>query len=296
MPEITSIIPVYFDGGMPLKYFKDALVSIYSQSLPPKEIIISDDTTNISDYPEFKDLMNDSPIPLRYLRNPGTSGMGYNSNFALAHVTTGFTHILHADDRLSSSNMYFEAVKLLETLGVDWGFFCGKVNERTFIPYFDPSMIFGKNSLGGPSGMFARTKVYYEYDANLEMLVDVEQYKRIYDSHGNPAIFFDCFITYGVGEWQSQNRITSNKFQSELVYVVEKSEKNELLAHSYLSTRGDSIHKIRLNKSLLRLKKVSYLVYAKKSLLLHFDILVEKMVSWISVNKKFQVRLGIRLP
>jgi hypothetical protein len=173
--------------------------------------------------------------------------------------------------------MYFEAVKLLEKSGVAWGFFCGKVNDRTFIPSFEPGIIFGKNLLGGPSGMFARTKFYYEYDTNLEMLVDVEQYKRIHDSHGNPVIFYDCFVNYGVGEWQSQNKITKNKFHSELVYVLEKSKENQLLAQFFISSRGDSIHKIRLNKALLTLKKISFLVYSKNFLILQLDVLVKKL-------------------
>jgi glycosyltransferase involved in cell wall biosynthesis len=256
--ELTSIIPVYLDNGMPLKYFKNSLDSICNQKYSPIEIIVTDDTSDISKYPEFNEILLKSSIPIRYLKNRTIKGMAGNSNNALKEVKTKYVHILHSDDQIVNAEFYLDAIDELKKNNAKWLFAGGTVANNSSVPFYSEFLIFGLNSLGGPSGMIAETSSYVRYDLNLRMLVDVYQYQKVFSKFGPPVIMREISIEYGVGKWQVQNNIKLNEYVNELIYVIENSNYANEKVLAFLNSPGNYSLKIRFISALYATKRINY--------------------------------------
>ena len=221
---ITTIIPTFFDSGLPIKRFIECVESIEQQTVKPDKILITDDSIDDTKRKLFLSALKIFSIPIFYIKNNNNRGMGSNSNNGLANVNSEFVHILHSDDKLISNKAYRNMLEEINKPGSIWTFSAGIVNNKIESPSLNDLLWMGKNSLGGPSGLFTRIHNYLEYDTNLKMLVDVEQYFRMFKNFGPPSFISDPLIEYGVGSWQVQRNFSQKCVRAEMSYILEKHE------------------------------------------------------------------------
>lgn len=244
--DITTIIPTYFDSGVPFSRFISCLESIGKQTIKPRKVIITDDSKDSALIKRLQEVLLDFHLPIEYVRNSNHRGMGSNSNNGLAKATSSYVHILHSDDCLSDNQAYEKMLEKISESQSGWVFSGGRAGANEQKPKLNKHLIFGINSLGGPSGLFARRENYLFYDTRLRMLVDVEQYSRILNEFGPPVTIEEPLIDYGVGIWQVQNNIKSREIVTEYKYILDKYPKSrEILKDLQESTRDTQI-KFRL--------------------------------------------------
>ena len=244
--DITTIIPTYLDSGIPFSRFISCLESVGKQTIKPRKIIITDDSKDSDLIKRLQEVLMDFHLPIEYLRNSSVRGMGSNSNNGLAKATTSYVHILHSDDCLSDDQAYEKMLGKISESHSGWVFSGGRAGPNEQKPRVNKHLIFGINTLGGPSGLFALRENYLYYDTRLKMLVDVEQYSRILKEFGHPVIIEEPLIDYGVGNWQVQNNIKSREIVTEYSYILEKyPESREILEDLQESTQ-DTHLQIRL--------------------------------------------------
>lgn len=254
---ITTIIPTYFDSGIPLSRFKLCLESIGLQTVRPVKIIITDDSKKFDFMNELWPILKDFDIPIEYVKNPNSPGMGSNSNFGLTNTSSQFVHILHSDDCLDDIEAYEKMLCEINKCPSGWVFAGGRVDLIVNDPALNDFLIFGVNTLGGPSGLFALREKYLSYDTELKMLVDVEQYSRMITKFGPPGIINEPLIEYGVGPWQVQNNISAKEVILEYKYILEKypevKQKIEILEETstdlQMQVRLKKLHLLMLDKN-----------------------------------------------
>jgi glycosyltransferase involved in cell wall biosynthesis len=220
--EITTVIPLYLDSGLPIEKFQKCIESISKQTLKPVEIIISDDSTKVDFSQEIKNFMEKISIPYRYIFFPEADGIGSNSNNGLKKVKSKYVHILHADDQLINFQVYEKMLKVLIEENRDWVIAGSLIEERSHFPRYNNFLILGENSLGGPSAMFAKTESYLQYDPIFHMMVDVDQYVRISLKCGAPALILEPLIVCGVGDWQVQKKLSESEVFTEISLLKNK--------------------------------------------------------------------------
>jgi hypothetical protein len=246
--SITTVIPTYFDSGIPLGRFESCLESIRRQTIRPEKIIITDDSKKVDFMNTLWPSLKDFDIPIEYIKNPNSRGMGSNSNFGLSNTSSQFIHILHSDDCLDDSEAYEKMLCEINICPSGWIFVGGRVNLLVNSPTLNDFLMFGINTLGGPSGLFALREKYLSYDTELKMLVDVEQYSRMITEFGPPGIINEPLIEYGVGPWQVQNNISSKEIILEYKYILEKYPEVKKKIEILEETSTDLEMQIRLKK------------------------------------------------
>jgi glycosyltransferase involved in cell wall biosynthesis len=244
--DITTIIPTYFDSGVPFSRFISCLESVGNQTIKPSKIIITDDSKDSELIKQLKEILKDFQLPILYTRNSNDRGMGSNSNNGLAKATTRFVHILHSDDCLSNNHAYEKMLDKISESPSGWVFSGGRAAGNEQNPKVTKYLIFGINTLGGPSGLFALRENYLSYDTRLKMLVDVEQYSRILQEFGPPLTIDEPLIDYGVGNWQVQNNIKSREIVAEYIYILEKYPESRKILQEIQETTRDTRLQMRL--------------------------------------------------
>ncbi|CAB4576918.1 unannotated protein [freshwater metagenome] len=244
--EITTVIPLYLDSGLPLEKFQKCIESICKQTLKPIEIIISDDSSKVDFSEEIKNFMEKITIPYRYIYFPEADGIGSNSNNGLRKVKSKYVHILHADDQLANFQVYEKMLKVLIKENRDWVIAGSLIENRSHFPKYNDFLILGENSLGGPSTMFAKTESYLQYDPIFHMMVDVEQYLRISLKFGAPALILEQLIVCGVGEWQVQKKLSESEIFTEISLLKNK--------HPLIWNQMKKSSELNLNQRILILK------------------------------------------
>ncbi len=217
--EISTVIPVFLDSGLPFEVFAQAVNYVFEQSVLPAEIIISDDSTSriIENWLEVTDF--DPKVKIVYVRNTGKKGVSGNSNFGAMQVTGEYIHFLHYDDFIINRFAYEEALRKLSSGDKSWLLFGSESNGIATIPDLDNLNLFGINSVGGPSAVFIKSNAFDYFDEELSMLMDIEFYKRTLSKYGPPVVLRNVYLKFGFGDWQIKNNIGLRAIQNELEYL-----------------------------------------------------------------------------
>jgi hypothetical protein len=146
----------------------------------------------------------------------------------------------------------------------------GIVADRKVTPSINNFLILGKNTLGGPSGMFSLASCYEPYETRLRMLVDVYQYQEMIENFGLPTIFPDAYIEYGVGAWQVQKSVDSREYVNELSFIFGNSASAKTYSRELLTSKGDFELKILTLRALFKTGELSLLIFSLNFCLLKF--------------------------
>lgn len=133
--QISVLIPTYKRP----KLFLEAFHSVLSQTLPPFEILIGDDSPDSATEELVAELVKTSPIPLRYFHHNPRRDQGGNVEFLINHAAGTHICLLHDDDLLEPT-----ALEIL---------------AKPFEQYPDLTASYGKPHLINADGSSAHQKI-----------------------------------------------------------------------------------------------------------------------------------------
>lgn len=221
---ITTIIPTFIISAFDLDRLHRALLSIESQTLLPHQILISDDTENDEWVQKLFLQLSEYKLPLRYIRNSGESNASKNTNFAVSEAMGEFLHILHQDDWIINTNFYAETLDALSGQGYAWSLAIGVTDGRINFPRFNKALIFGFNSIGGPSALVIKREEWIPLDDNYLLLPDVVHFTQLRRKLGPPYISKKACIEYGIGKHKLTNRITHKEIEADIDQLLHSGE------------------------------------------------------------------------
>jgi glycosyltransferase involved in cell wall biosynthesis len=252
---------VYFDNGAGFELFLRAFKSLEMQTNPPLEVIITDDSKKVNLQSEILEVLANSKLNTKYVRNSHKQGVAGNSNNGLMNLAGEIFHVLHLDDKLLEEQSYRTVVDFFEKSGHPWVFFAGFLGGDKFIPTENEFIALGQNTFGGPSGLFIRSHVEGFYDEDLRMYVDTDLISRLLQDYPKGCFSDAAVISYGAGPWQIQRNTTIQQLIRELELIVTKDYVTApLIRRSKWGIKGAN-HKRIIGRALLnqgRISKVEY--------------------------------------
>jgi glycosyltransferase involved in cell wall biosynthesis len=247
MPKVSICIPAY---NQP-EYLSKTLTSVLMQSYTDYEVIITDDSpsTIVEDMVKSFDFKG----VLKYFHNDQPLGSPKNWNYCISKAKGDYIKIMHHDDWFTNSNSLEAFVKNIENTGADFVFcdaalFFEKRNAkglhcpgRDMLLKLknDPSILFFRNFVGGPSIALFKRDDTISFDENLKWLVDVDFYIQYLKKH--PAFFHieEPLLTILT---DSNNSVTNSCLNNKAVEVfenfylfnkIEKTMNARQLFHAY---------------------------------------------------------------
>lgn len=213
---ITTIIPVYIRDDRDIYHLKRALDSIIAQAKHPEKILVSDDS-NLEKYiNKVRLLLEDTELETEYIRNPGQSNASDNTNFAVNTATSEIIHILHQDDWLIAPSFYEEVHEAIVMKNYSWILAKGITSQSHNIPKITSTLIFGFNSVGGPSALAMKREFWIDLNSEFLLLPDVIQFTQLSKKLGSPYITKEICIAYGTGDHKLTNRISNDEIKQEI--------------------------------------------------------------------------------
>jgi glycosyltransferase involved in cell wall biosynthesis len=226
-PEISVCIPAYEMNGYGALYLEASLERLAEQDFQNFEVIVSDqslDDAVKSVCERRSDTMN-----ISHLWNRGSKRQAStNINYALDHTHGRILKVLFQDDYLCDRrSLSIIHEKFVET-GCDW-LLCGsgivedgKNVKRPMIPLLTEKLHFGKNTVSSPSVLAIDRRCAERFDENLIWLMDVEFYKRLWDTKGLPAIVNTTLVANRIHDHQVSGKVDRKMQARELDYIWKK--------------------------------------------------------------------------
>lgn len=196
MKSISVAIPVRIVDIEQHQALLRCLTSVFSQSMRPREVIISVDGSACS----LEKSLNYEFAEENYkiVVNPNGPGIAINSNNALNFCKGDLVHILHQDDEIISRSCYESVLEKYQAEEFNWLMLEGVTKSGKRIePSFDSHTKFGINKMGGPSGLIAPIENYLEFDSAYSMMTDVVNFELYFRKYGPPTILSTPWILYG---------------------------------------------------------------------------------------------------
>jgi len=193
MTKVSVCIPTYEVNGKGVEYLNHSLTLLQKQTYQDFEVIVSDHSIN----DDIKKLCDDwkSRLDIQYVANDyGRGSISCNTNVAIKHAKGEVIKILFQDDFLyDEQSLEIQLVHLLGNHNQWLVTACCHYNDKSglhnpFYPKYNDGIHYGQNTISCPSVlMFRNTDVEF-FNEDLNWLMDVEYYKRMYDKFGLPAI------------------------------------------------------------------------------------------------------------
>jgi glycosyltransferase involved in cell wall biosynthesis len=225
--KLSICIPTYEMGGKGVEYLGELFQSLANQSFRDFEVIVSDHSVSV----DIENLCNQWKSILNikhYYNDVGRGSLSINTNNAIKKATGEIVKILFQDDLLYDNTS-------LETLLVHFlgnhnhwlvSACCHLKNNQLVNPHYPryhDNIQYGENTISSPSVLMFKNEDLVLFDENLVWLMDVDYYKRLYDTFGLPSI---CnYITTIIREHDTQatNTIaTTERKNQEYQYITDK--------------------------------------------------------------------------
>jgi len=216
-PFFSIAIPTYGYEGEGVEFLNFNLDILAKQTFKNFEIVISDHSTD-STIKNVCDQWRDK-LDIKYvLCDKGRGVISPNINNAMHHCKGDWIKILFQDDFLYNKNslqIQHDFIKSNQDMTWLMTKFYHSNNGFDFYNLYTPHWVddiwTGNNRMGCPSGMTLKNKDLIFFDENLNLFMDVDFYKRMYDLYGNPYILNE--ITYVNRTWGA--RLTDTITQEE---------------------------------------------------------------------------------
>jgi glycosyltransferase involved in cell wall biosynthesis len=122
--DVSVVIPTY-NGA---RFIREALESVFAQSVPPQEIILVDDASTDTTVDIVREIAEDSQIPLRLIELPTNSGgPAHPMNVGVDAAATDLICLVDQDDILISKKIEWHATFLRENTACPLVFGQGRV-------------------------------------------------------------------------------------------------------------------------------------------------------------------------
>lgn len=129
----------------------------------------------------------------------------FNHKDALADLVSAFQ---------MRPNAWWVIASCLHTDGVSVG--------NLHVPEWNNKLYIGFNTIGGFSCVTIRNKDVPLISEELDWIIDVDWYWRIYQQHGLPYVITNPNVVIGVGPHQTTNHLSDDQKQKEVDYAKEK--------------------------------------------------------------------------
>jgi hypothetical protein len=197
--DVVVVIPVHDPNCKYMGFLRNALDSLGSQNISPKEVLI---VAN-HDLPYFEELAmpNQKGLNLRFLKSEAR-GAAENLNFAVSNSSARYTKILFQDDFLAHDKALEESVSALSTSGKKWSVIGSRDWEQasnTFfkpvIPKYTERLDRGINKIGAPSVVTFETECFIPFDNRLHYMFDCDWYLSMAHNFGKPVEIKNVGVT-----------------------------------------------------------------------------------------------------
>jgi glycosyltransferase involved in cell wall biosynthesis len=189
-------------------YLARTLDSVFAQTYPDYEVVISDDSPNDS---VWELVRRYPPGRIRYNRNASPKGSPGNWNHAVSLANGEYIKILHHDDWFPHEGCLARFVEALEdNPHADLAFsatnVCDRLGQLKIVHQFgrmavervlgNPSSLFYRNIVGAPSATIYRRSVSRLFDPALRWLADIHfYYFLLIENHSFVYIDSPCVCT-----------------------------------------------------------------------------------------------------
>lgn len=230
-PFFSVAIPTWEINGKGAEYLEHSFNILAQQTFKDFEVIVSDH----SEDNEIKDLCEawNSQMPIWYSRNHyGKGKIAPNMNNAIRSCQGLFIKMLFQDDFLydvDSLEIVYDSIA--KNQDKNW-FITSCVHTDDCItfydrmkPYYHDRIYAGVNTISCPTVLTVRNESDMPvFDESLNWLVDVEYYKRLYDTYGEPVVIDSVCAVNRNSEVRTTNIITEKEKQEEISRVIKKYE------------------------------------------------------------------------
>lgn len=230
-PFFSVAIPTWGINGKGVEYLEHSFNIIAQQSFTDYEVVISD-------HSEDDDIENlckswSSMMNIEYIKNSyGRGKIAPNLNSAIRHSNGLFIKILFQDDFLydvDSLQIIYDSIE--ENQDKNWFITacvhtddCVTMYDR-MTPYYHDRIYAGVNTISCPTVLTVKNDPELPIlNETFNWLVDVEYYKRLYDTYGDPVVIDIVCAVNRNAEVRTTNMMTEKQKQEELQRVIRKYE------------------------------------------------------------------------
>ena len=227
--KISTVIPVYLASKEKLLELELTLNSLENQTQKPDEVIISSNTTDLNLHNQMIDMLKHHSLNVFVIRNTLGMNAQANTNNGVSHAKNEIIHILHHDDPIVEHFAYEKISRSFIMGNVKWAIFNVVEKDTISLPKIQRGLIWGFNSIGGPSVLITLKELYIPFSTNYSYLWDCVNFYDYIMRYGKPLIFNDLHIATGGGN----NRLSGT--------VNEKDKLRDfqmLRSYRYVTTKG----------------------------------------------------------
>lgn len=199
-PFFSIAVPTYEYGGKGVEFLTHSFSKMAEQTFKNFEVVISDHSLN----DEIEKLCNEwsTILKIRYIKNDHGRGIiSPNINVAMKHCDGEYIKILFQDDFLYDSLSLMQIYDFIKNerdvtwLATSFYHSTDGINMyRPLVPEWNEHIWTGKNTMGCPSGICIKNSNILYFDEDLNWMMDVDYYKKMFDKHGQPKILIDFTV------------------------------------------------------------------------------------------------------
>lgn len=228
MPYFSIAIPTYEMRGCGVEFLEHSFMKLYSQSFKDFEVVVSDHSMNT----DIQNLCNDwiNKLNIKYLRNEICRGSSSaNLNNAIKNSSGKWIKILFQDDFLFDY-LSLENIKSKIDDDTYWlASACEHTNDgfdlyRPFYPKWNDDIDIGNNTISSPSVICIRNENPLYFDEDFIWLMDVEYYKRMYDSYGEPTYIHNITVVNRTWNGSISSQISTERMLEEKQIMISRRQ------------------------------------------------------------------------
>jgi hypothetical protein len=197
--KISTVIPVYLASKEKLLELELTLISLDNQTQKPDEVIISSNTTDLNLHNQMIDMLKHHSLNVFVIRNTLGMSAQANTNNGVAQAKNEIIHILHHDDPIVEDFAYEKISRTFKKGNTKWAIFNVVEKDTISLPKIQRGLIWGFNSIGGPSVLITLKELYIPFSTNYSYLWDCVNFHDYIMKYGKPLFFNDLHIATGSG-------------------------------------------------------------------------------------------------
>jgi len=220
---ISIAIPTYESSGRGAEFIEFQFSKFLIQTYTDFEVVISDH----SEDNQIEDVCRkySDRLQITYLRNELNRGKSSsNLNNAMRSCRGEIIKIIFQDDFLRDEHSLEKIYRSFDEK-TNWLITScehssdGEEFYRMFHPYYHDKIHLGKNTISSPTVLSIRNPNKIFFDDNLIWLMDVEYYKRLYETFGPPKILYEVTSVNRMWDSQLSAKMPQKIKDDELSYV-----------------------------------------------------------------------------
>jgi hypothetical protein len=168
------------------------------------------------------------PLNIKVHKNLMGMNAQANTNNGVTKAKNEIIHILHHDDPIVENFAYSTVIEAFENSLFKWAIFSCHEDAGSEVK-IQPGLIWGFNSIGGPSVLVTLKESFIPFAANYSYLWDCVNFHDYNKKYGSPLIFRELHIAHGNGD---------NRLSKSIDIGRRISDYRQLRQDGYATTKG----------------------------------------------------------